>query len=255
VRKHDPTAYGTAIGGDYDSLYPASSAFLQTDAALDRLSQLASAAGTSRSLLELGIGTGRLALALADRGFRVAGIEGSPEIAEQLRAKPGSERISVTVGDFVDTRVPGAFSVVLMALNTIFAPATREDQIACFRNAARHVEAGGCFVVEAYVLRPEQLGGEWCVKPRSVEHDHVELQLARYDPAAGHVERTMVHLRADGVQLVPVRDAYAWPGELDLMAQAAGLRLRTRTGDWAGAPFSAASDRHVSVYELDVGAR
>jgi SAM-dependent methyltransferase len=247
LNAHDPGAYGHTVGADYDRLYP--DAHLETEATVAAVARLASGGGEKASVLEFGIGTGRLALALVDQGFTVAGIEASAEMVEQLRKKPRAAAIDVVIGDFATTRVPGRFAVVLLTFNAIFALPDRDAQIACFENAARHLEPDGRFVVEAFVLRPEQLSGQWSILPRSVQHEHVELQLARYDPAGSRIERTLLHLRPDGVRLFSVADTYAWPGELDLMARAAGLRLRSRAGGWAGEPFDATSDKHVSIYE------
>lgn len=252
MNAHDPGAYGKTIGAEYDSLYP--DAHLDTDAAVAALAGLARAGGASSAILELGIGTGRLALALVEQGLKVAGIEASAGMVEQLRKKPRGDEIDVLLGDFATARVSGRFRVVVIAFNAIFAPPDRNAQIACFENAARHLAPGGCFVVEAFVLRPEQLSGDWSILPRSVEHEHVELQLARYDPADSRIERTLLHLRPDGVHLLAVSDTYAWPGELDLMAHAAGLTLRSRLGGWSGQAFDASSHKHVSIYELVEGA-
>jgi len=250
VSQHDPTAYGAAVGGAYDALYPESHDALQTEATVAFVAELASGSGRPGSVLEFGIGTGRIALALLEKGVRVAGIEGSEEMLGRLRGKPRGNEIDVVVGDFVSSRVDGAFDVVIVTLNTIFAPGTRADQVACFRNAARHLIPGGYFVVEAYVLQPAQLSSSWSIWPRSVQADQVELQLSRYDLPTNRVERTFVHLRADGVHLVEVKDSYAWPSELDLMAEAAGLDLHARVGDWNGAPFTGSSRGHVSVYRF-----
>ncbi len=243
MEKHDPAAYGRSVGSDYDALYPDPP---DTPAAVSALAELAG----SGALLEFGIGTGRLGLPLVARGVTVAGIEGSAGLAAQLRAKPRGEEIEVVVGDFADSVVPGSFSVVVLAVNTIFAMSTREAQIQCFANARRHLAPGGCFVVEAFILRGDQLEGRWYVQPRHVLDGHVELQVARYDPAVHLIERTLVHLTPAGSRFLSVVDNYAWPGELDLMARAAGLGLRARWGGWDGEPYSAASDKHVSVYEL-----
>ena len=244
---HDSGAYGEGVGADYDALYP--EAHLETEAAIAALAALAKPAGGS--VLEFGIGTGRLALPLLDHGLRVAGIEASPTMLERLSAKPRADEIQVVEGDFAEQRVEGRFGVVALTFNAIFALPTREAQIACFRNAERHLERGGAVVVEAFVLGPEHLRGEWSIQPRYVGHEHVELQLARYDAGTQRIERTLVHLRPSGVRLVAVEDTYAWPGELDLMARAAGLRLRKRDGGWSGEEFDSASRRHVSVYERD----
>lgn len=247
VEKHDPAAYGRSVGPDYDALYPDPP---DTQTAVSRLAELAGA-GT---LLEFGVGTGRLALPLVERGLTVAGIEGSELLAEQLRAKPRGNEVDVVVGDFADTVVAGSFSVVLLAANTIFAMSSREAQIQCFANAVRHLAPGGCFVIEAFILRGDQLEGRWYVQPRHVLDQHVELQVARYDPAVHMIERTLVHLTPTGSRFVSVVDNYAWPGELDLMARAAGLQLRSRWGGWDSQPFTAASEKHVSIYDLPDGA-
>jgi SAM-dependent methyltransferase len=247
VSDHDPNAYGAAIGAEWDSLYPESHDALQTE---DTLAMLISLAGPGGRVLEFGVGTGRVALGLANRGLHVSGIEGSAAMLEQLRAKPGALAIEVALGDFVSTRVAGTFDVVAITLNAIFAPGDRAAQLACFANAAAHLRPGASLVVEAYILRGDQLSGSWSIWPRSVGADQVELQIARYDLATNRVERTLVHLRPSGVYLNEVKDSYAWPSELDLMAQMAGFVLERRDGGWAREEFSAASTRHVSVYRL-----
>ena len=239
---HDPTAYGQGVSADYDAFY---ARLPETDEAIERLAQLA---GNGR-VLELGIGTGRLALGLVERGLEVAGIEGSPEMVEQLHAKPRGAEIPVAVGDFAETTVDGTFSLVVLALNTIFALADPDAQLATFANAAAHLDPGGAFVVEAFVVRPDQLSGEWVVSPRMVEDEHVELEVSRYDAATGRIARKLVHLLPHGNSIVSVNDVYASPGELDLMARAAGLTLRDRWSSWVGAPYLTGSRKHVSVYE------
>jgi SAM-dependent methyltransferase len=251
MSEHDPDAYGAAVGAAYDALYPDSHDAMETDATVALLERLAAGEDGAGSVLEFGVGTGRIALGLKERGVAVAGIEGSEAMVAQLRAKPGGREVPVVVGDFVSASVDGAFDVVVMALNTIFAPGSRADQMACFSNAARHLRPGGLFVVEAYVLQPDQLSGGWSIWPRSVGGDHVELQLARYDLPTNRVERTLVHLRPAGVDLVEVKDTYAWPTELDLMAEACGFTLRARTADWKGAEFTGTSTSHVSVYVVN----
>jgi len=250
VNGHDERAYGAAVGSEYDVLYPASAPELQTDAAVALLSELASDGGRKGRILEFGIGTGRLAVPLSRRGFDVVGIDGSAEILQQLRAKQEAEDIDVVLGDFINASVPGLFSLAVLALNMIFAPASRAAQIECFRNAARHLSADGRLVVEAYLLRPEQLSGAWSIWPRLVGSEQVEMQVARYDLATNHVERTLIHLRHEGTRLIQVNDCYAWPGELDLMAQLAGFEIEDRYGDWTKKPFSNSCDRHVSIYRL-----
>lgn len=249
MKWHDPGTYGAKVGAEYDELYPGDPS--ETEEAVRALSDLARRSTAEASVLEFGSGTGRLALPLAARGIRVAGIEASAVMAEQMARKPGGKRVDVAVGDFLTLDLQELFSVVVLPLNGIFGPADRDAQIACFRNAARHLQPDGCFVIEAFVLRPEQLHGDWWVAPRYVFDQHVELQLCRYDTTSHTLERHQVHLRPDGLRFIRLADRYAWPGELDLMAKAAGLRLRSRQGSWSGEPFGPASFSHVSVYEAD----
>lgn len=247
----DPAAYGAAMSSHYDRLY--SDSYLQVPAAVKTISDLARSID-GNSILEFGIGTGRLALPLLQEGFTVAGIDASEEMIRKLRQKPRAEEIQVVLGDYSSQKVGSEFAVVVLNFNGIFAPLSREAQIECFRNAARHLMPGGCFVVEAYVLGPDQLGGDWSIWPRSVEKEHVELQLSRRDVGTNRVERTLVHLRPDGTNFVSVFDTYATPGELDLIAQAAGFALRSRSGGWQGEQFTELSRKHITVYETNTSA-
>jgi SAM-dependent methyltransferase len=244
---YDPTRYGELLGDDYDALYPGTPR--ETEAAVAMLADLAERR-PRKSVLEFGIGTGRLALDLRRRGLIVAGIDASERMVAQLRRKPGGDDLQVVVGDYRTAEVPGAFSVVALVFNNILDPRGRPAQLDIFRNAGRHLEAGGCFVIEAFVLNDAQRSGEWSVIPRYVASTHVELQLARYDVATNRVERTFVHLRPEGLDFASVSDAYASPGELDVMAEATGFELSSRFATWSGEAFTAASARHVSVYEL-----
>ncbi len=246
MKWHDPGTYGAKVGAEYDDLYPGDPD--ETEAAVEALCELARRSSTEASVLEFGSGTGRLALPIAARGVRAVGIEASGLMAEQMAEKHGGEMVEVTIGDFLTLNLEEQFAVVVLPLNGIFGPADRDAQIACFRNAARHLQPDGCFVVEAFVLRPEQLNGDWWVAPRYVFDQHVELQLCRYDTASHTLERHQVHLRPDGLRFLRLGDRYAWPGELDLMAKAAGLQLRSRHGGWHGEPFGPASFSHVSIY-------
>lgn len=241
---YDPGAYGREIAPEYDELYRA---IPDTDAAVERLAALAG----DGPVLELGIGTGRLALPLRARGLDVAGIEGSPEMVDVLRAKPGGDRLEVAVGDFADTRVPGAYTLVVLALHTIFGLPTPERQIRCFANAAAHLAPGGRFVVEARVVHPADFADGQAVQSRFSGGDRVELQVQRYDPVSQRMEVSNVHL-SDGrrVRVNSFVNQYTTPREFDLMARMAGLRLVARWEDWEGAPFTGHSRRHVSVYEV-----
>jgi SAM-dependent methyltransferase len=240
--RYDPGAYGRAVAEHYDDLY---STVPETDEAIALLAELAG----DGAVLEMGIGTGRLALPLRARGLEVAGIEGSEEMVAELRAKPGGEDLRVEVGDFADTAVDGSFSVVVLALHTIFGLPTPERQIRCFENAAAHLQPGGVFVVEARIMDPADFRGGQAVEPRFFDEQQVEIQIQRFDVVTQRVEVTNVHLSDAGVQLNAYVNQYTTPREFDLMARIAGLRLRDRWESWRREPFTAHSRRHVSVYE------
>ena len=209
---------------------------------------LAELAGSGRAL-ELGIGTGRIALPLAQRGVPVSGIDLSNAMVARLREKPGGEDIPVTIGDFSTATVDGTFSVAYLVFNTISNLLTQAEQVACFRNAARHLTPGGRFVVELWVpelrkLPPGQQATVWQCEPGYIGLD-------TYDVLDQHI--VSHHFRFGGgkqAQLFRSPHRYIWPAELDLMAQLAGFELETRHADWAGTEFTAESRSHVSVYRL-----
>jgi SAM-dependent methyltransferase len=207
---------------------------------------LAGLAGGGRAL-ELGIGTGRVALPLAARGVPVHGIDLSRAMVARLRAKPGGDRVGATIGDFATTRVDGTFSLVYLVFNTIMNLTTQVAQVACFQNAAAHLEPGGCFVIEVRVpelriLPPGQNMLPWHVSPE-------RWVCYSYDVATQAMRGHYIDL-ADGrgeYSSIPFR--YVWPAELDLMAQLAGLRLRERWDGWTREPFTSDSSQHVSIWE------
>lgn len=210
---------------------------------VDFLAELA----TDGTALELAIGTGRVALPLAARGVPVSGIELSPDMTSQLRAKPGGDAIPVTIGDMATTRVDGAFRLVYLVFNTIGNLETQDRQVDCFRNAAAHLEPGGCFVIEVGVpdLRRLVPGHDAVVfghAPGYVGYD-------RYDDlVAQHAVSHHFVAGESGVSEGQTPFRYVWPSELDLMARLAGLVLRERWGGWDRSPFTADSPSHVSVW-------
>lgn len=211
---------------------------------VDVLADLAS----DGDVLEMGIGTGRIALPLVARGIRVHGIDASSAMVAKLRAKPGSDAIDVAIGDFSATRVEGQFSLVYLIFNTIFNLETQDEQVACFANAATHLAPGGHFVIELEVpnlrrLPPGQDVHVFRVDARTMSFD-------TYDVVTQGLTSNHFVLEEDGrVSSYPVEGRYAWPSELDLMARLAGLRLRERWGGWQREPFTSLSRSHVSVYE------
>jgi SAM-dependent methyltransferase len=243
----DPGRYGKMLGGRYDNLYPSTS--LDTEEMALLLADLAKKT-KSTSLLEFGIGTGRLAIAVLEQGINVSGVDSSPDMVRQLREKVAADCIPVVVGDYRNALVEGAFGVVALVFNGIFDPRGREAQFDIFENAARHLERGGYFVVESWVMIDAQRNGQWSVIPRYVGPEHVELQFARYDIASNQIERTLLHLRPTGSEFLTVRDTYAAPGELDVIAHATGFERVARYANWKRDEYTSVSAGHVSVYQL-----
>jgi SAM-dependent methyltransferase len=213
------------------------------DPVVDLLVELA---GDGRAL-ELGIGTGRIALPLAQRGVPVDGIELSKAMAARLRAKPGGEAIGVTIGDFATTTVDGPFSLAYLVFNTIMNLTTQAAQVACFRNVAAHLAPDGCFVIEVGVPGLQRLPPGETIHAFHVSETRWGLD--EYDVARQGL--TSHHFRlVDGrLERFSVPFRYAWPSELDLMAELAGMRLRERWGGWKREPFTSDSRKHVSVWE------
>jgi SAM-dependent methyltransferase len=207
---------------------------------------LATAAGSGRAL-ELGIGTGRIALPLAERGVQVHGIELSKAMAARLRAKPGGEDIGVTIGDFSTATAEGTFALAYVVFNTIGNLTTQEAQVACFRNVAAHLDPGGCFVIEIGVpeLRRLPPGETMRVFDASPTHWGVdEYDVANQGLVSHHFALVDGRFELDSM---PFR--FVWPAELDLMAELAGMRLRERWSGWKREPFTSENDKHVSVWE------
>ena len=211
---------------------------------------LAALAGSGRAL-ELGVGTGRIALPLAQRGVPVHGIELSKAMAARLRAKPGGEDVGVTIGDFATTTVDGTFSVAYLVWNTIMNLTTQAAQVACFRNVAAHLEPGGCFVIEVGVPQLQRLPPGETARVFHVSETRWgidEYDVARQGLTSHHFELVDGRLERSSI---PFR--YVWPSELDLMAELAGMRLRERWSGWKREPFTSESRQHVSVWEKTGG--
>jgi SAM-dependent methyltransferase len=239
---YDSTTYGERIAGVYDTWYEHEEVFKETDAAVTVLAELAG----DGPVLELAVGTGRIALPLAERGLEVHGIDVSESMVAKLREKPGGDRIRVTMGNFADVAVEGRYPLVVLVFNTLFALETQEEQIRCFENVAEHLTEEGVFVVEAFVPEPERFHRNISVS--HVETDVVHLNMAVVDRAEQRSESQHVVLTPQGARFYPVQIRWAYPSELDLMARLAGLRLRERWSGWDRQPFTKASGKHVSVY-------
>lgn len=197
--------------------------------------------------LELGIGTGRVAVPLSRRGIRVHGIDVSPAMVERLRAKPDTVDIGVTIGDFATTAVGDTFSLVYLVYNTITNLTTQDEQVECFRNAAAHLDPGGCFVIEVFVPVLQRLPpGETF---RVFRRGPARLSLDEYDVVTQVLHSHHYSFEDGRYQVFSAPYRYVWPSELDLMARLAGLRRRERWGGWTREPFTSRSASHISVWE------
>ena len=237
----DANSYGQTWAPIYDETFAAKDP-TETVAVLSEL------AGSGRAL-ELGSGTGRIAIPLAATGITVHAIEASEAMVSRMRAKVGGDAVKVTQGDFTQVAVEGEFAVIFVVFSTLFALPNQGAQVTCFRNVAQRLAPGGVFVVEAFVPDPTRFDGHQRVQVNRIEPQRVELAVSRHDPVEQRVTGQHVVLGDQGVKLYPVEVRYAWPTELDLMAQLAGLRLRERWSDWQRRPFTATSPTHVSIYE------
>jgi len=241
MKDYEPATYGERIADDYDRLH----AHMDPAAAVEMLTELA----RGGRVLELGVGTGRIALPLAARGVAVSGVDASPAMIERLRAKPGGDAIAVHAGDFADVLAPGPFAVIFVAFNTFFALDSQDAQVRCFENAAERLAPGGLFAIEAFVPDVARFDRGQTLRTMSVRPDVVMLEATQHDRNRQHLDAQLIALGATGTRLYPVQLRYAWPSELDLMARLAGLRLRDRWSGWDKQPFGASSAQHVSIYE------
>ncbi len=235
--------FGPKVAARYDE----SMAGMFEPASVDPVVEvLAELAGDGRAL-ELGIGTGRIALPLARRGVPVHGIDMSSAMVARLRAKPGGEAIGVTIGDFATTRADGTFRLVYLLFNTIMNLTTQEAQVSCFRNVAAHLEPGGCFLIEVMVPDLRRLPPGQDAIPFQVGPDRWSVDV--YDVATQAMSSNYIEITDGRCEYTRYPFRYVWAAELDLMAQLAGLRLRERWDGWTREPFGSESRQHVSVWE------
>ncbi len=232
--------YGELVANDYDDWYK--------DFDQDAVTLLAELARVGRAL-ELGIGTGRIALPLMGKNVEVHGLDASPSMVAKMRAKPNGDRVTVNFGSFADVAADGQFTLVYVVFNTFFALTTQEEQVRCFHNVATHLTPDGCFLIEAFVPDMTRFDRGQTVWASKVTTDNVDLDVSQHDSVTQRVVSQKVVLSDGSVRLYPIEIRYAWPSELDLMAQLAGLRLRQRWSNWQREPFTSQSVKHISVYE------
>jgi len=243
VKEYGTKTFGELNAGRYDAMYEQ----MMGTETRDSVETLAELAGGGK-VLELAIGTGRVALPLAARGLTVHGIEASEEMVAKLREKPGGHAIPVKIGDMAEVRVNDTFDLIYLVFNTIFNLTTQEAQVRCFHNAARHLNAGGVFVVETVVpdlsgfVDGQRMKGSWA------RMDSARFEIAIHDPVVQTIAFQRIVISEGDTRMTPHFMRYAWPSELDLMAQLAGLERRERWAWWDRSPFTAGSKSHVTVY-------
>jgi SAM-dependent methyltransferase len=235
--------FGEQVAARYDE----STADMFEPAAVEPVVDFLADLAGDGAALELGIGTGRIALPLAERGVRVHGIDLSEAMVARLRAKPGAEDIGVTVGDFATTTVEGTFSLAYLVFNTIMNLTTQEEQVACFQNAAAHLEPGGCFVIEVGVPGLQRLPPGETVRAFTV--NATRLGFDEFDVVSQGLISHHYRVVDDKLEVLSLPFRYVWPSELDLMARLAGMTLRERWSGWKREPFTGDSTTHVSVWE------
>jgi SAM-dependent methyltransferase len=236
-----PSTYGERIALEYDDLY---GSMFDIEGAVDFLTSVAGGGPA----LELGIGTGRIAIPLARRGVKVSGVDSSEAMVAKLRSKAPDIEIPVAMGDFATMELGGPYRAIFVVFNTFFGLITQDDQVAAFQRVASALMDEGVFVVEAFVPDMTRWNQHQRISVDDVSLNEVRLEASRHDPVEQRVEAQSIAISSDGIRLVPVSLRYAWPSELDLMARIAGLELWERWSTWRRHPFSSDSTSHVSVY-------
>ena len=239
--EYTESTYGDRSAPIYDQWHP--------EAPAEMITALKDLAGAG-PVLELGIGTGRVALRLAEQGLEVHGIDASEAMVARLRAKAGGDRIPVTLGNLAEVEADGNYTLIFVVFNTLFCLLSQEDQVRCFANVAKRLRSSGLFLIEAFIPDLTRFTRGQNAITTKVGADEVRLDVSIHDPLNQRTTSQHVVITEAGTRLYPVQVRYAWPSELDLMARLAGMRLRERWSNWRREPLTAESTGHVSVYEL-----
>jgi SAM-dependent methyltransferase len=247
MESYTPSTYGDKIADIYDEPGQTPGDAQQAADMLSRLAQ--TAAPEIPRLLEFGIGTGRIALPLLDRGCAVTGVDCSTGMLKRCAEADQSGRLTLIDADMATVSVPEVdFHVVFAAWNTLYHALTQDDQIRVFTNAGRHLTPGGYFVVQAFVPDPTAFQAHQRTKVYDLQDNLVDLDFTMDDPVNQRLTTQYLIFRPDRTEFRPVKQRYCWPSELDLMARLAGLEPVGRHGDWSGAPFTSTSTDNISVY-------
>lgn len=232
--------YGENIAGIYDQWYSGFDPY-----AIQALADLAQGG----KALELGIGTGRVALPLQNTGVTVHGIDASESMVARLQLKPGGADIPVVFGNFADVQVEGKYSLIYVVFNTFYALLTQEEQIRCFKNVSSHLTSDGVFVIEAFVPDLTRFTGGQAMRAIRLDHHEAQLDISLVELDKQIITSQHMLITEQGTRFYPVKIRYVWPTEMDLMARLSQLQLRARWSDWKKSPFTGESGKHISVYE------
>ena len=239
MKEYSESTYGERIAEVYDEWY--------SDFDQSTISTLVELSQGGRAL-ELGIGTGRIALPLHHAGIEVHGIDASQAMLDKLKAKPGGESIQVTLGNFADVDVGGHFDLIFVVFSTFFALLTQEEQIRCFKNVANRITPNGVFVIEVFVPDMARYVDNQTVRVTAIDDNSVRLEATQVDMIKQQINSKHIYLSEEGIRMYPVKIRYAWPSELDLLARLAGLSLQHRWGTWRKDTLTNESGKHISVY-------
>ena len=240
--QYEANTYGERIAEVYDKMYP--------NLEPGCVEFLAQHAHGGRAL-ELGIGTGRVAIPLSETGIEVHGIDASLSMLSRLSEKEGASQITTHLGSFESFNLGVRFDLVYVVFNTFYALLSQQAQISCFERVSQHLEKAGVFVLELFVPSPARIASEPFVRVTNMTQEDVRLDLSIHDPFNQQISSQLITLSEQGTKLYPVKLRYAWPSELDLMARLAGMQLVERFGSWERDTFDADSGRHISVYRLE----
>lgn len=232
--------FGELYAEEYDALHDPGT----TDDCVNLIAELAQ----NRTLLELAIGSGRVALPLKTRGCDICGFDASPEMLNLLKQKPGGSEIETWVADMADFSIGRKFGFAFLVFNTLYNLTTQSAQVSCFRSVADHLDPGGLFLVEAFMPNRERFEDNQSLKAKHVSMSTVWLEAAQHNPVSQTVDYQRVRINEDGSQLMPLAMRYVWPSELDLMAALAGFEPVEKWGGWHKQPLTASSDMYVALY-------
>ena len=241
MNEYGPETYGERISDIYDTFYP------DVDSStIDFIFDLAH----NGKVLELGIGTGRIALPLYKKGVNISGIDASPSMIKHLREKPDGKNIPVVFGDFSEVDISDRFDLIFIVFNTFYALTTQELQLKCIENVSTHLNDKGKFLIEAFVPDISRFDRSQTIRTTNISTDEIRIDASTHDLMNQTIFSQHIAFTEKGTKLYPVKIRYVWPSELDLMAKLSGMKLLQRWGGWKKTPFNSQSGKHISVYEL-----